>query len=155
MNRFLAFALILSVTVLFAACSKVNSSCKSPDPLPDNFNAITLESSLKGWELYSWPSNGDNCDWRYTLIAGTNRIKTYNEVTSNTALSVTGEQQLKLLLNKLPVNEDILWVGKTWLTNVWGPGNISHGNLKLPAAAVIDLIKQHCIQKALNLTVAQ
>jgi len=110
---------------------------------------------LKGWELYSWPANGDNCEWKYTLFPGTNRLKSYNEVTSDTALSVIGEQQLKLLQNKLPVNENILWVGKTWLTNVWGPANISHGNLKLPAAAVIHSIKQHCTQNGLNLTVAQ
>lgn len=155
MKKFPALALLIFVTFSLAACTKGDRICKSPDPLPDNFNALILESSLKGWELYSWPANGENCEWKYSLFPGTNTLKTYTEVTSNTALSVTGEQQLKLLLNKLPANEDILWVGKTWLTNVWGTGNISHGNLKLPAAAVIDLIKQHCAQQGLNLTVAE
>lgn len=155
MNSFLALVLMVFITFSIPACTKTDRSCTPPGSLPDKINAITFEPSLKGWELYSWPANGENCEWKYSLFPGTNTLKTYTEVTSNRALSVTGEQQLKLLLNKLPANEDILWVGKTWLTNVWGAGNSSHGSLKLPAAAVIDLIKQHCAQRGLNLAVAQ
>jgi hypothetical protein len=36
-----------------------------------------------------------------------------------------------------------------------GAGNIDHGNLKLPGAAVIDEIKRYSMQKGLNLTVLQ
>lgn len=35
------------------------------------------KESFKGWELYSWNENGQ---WFYSLLIGTNRIKTCDEV---------------------------------------------------------------------------
>ncbi|MCK5428442.1 MAG: hypothetical protein KAI94_03170, partial [Anaerolineales bacterium] len=38
-------------------------------------------TAVKGYELYSWYVE-DEALWFYTLITGTNRLKTYNEITS-------------------------------------------------------------------------
>ena len=138
---------ILFLALLFTSCSKDNPECDYPASLPGKFESMLIESSMKGWELYSWREDVEGCKkWNYALVPGTNRLKSYNEVTSDTVLKVSGEQQLKLLLNKFPSNEHILWVGEKWLSNVWGQSNINYGNLKLPASAVMDEIKRHCVQ---------
>ena len=147
---------ILFLSLLFTACTKDNPECDCPASLPIKFESIVIESSMKGWELYSWPADVEGCkQWKYALLPGTNRLKSYSEVTSDTVLNVTGEKQLKLLLSKFPNNEHILWVGEKWLSNVWGQSNINYGNLKLPASAVMDEIKRHCVQTGLQLSVSQ
>ena len=147
---------ILFLALFFTACSKDNPECDCPASLPDKFESIVIESSMKGWELYSWPEDVEGCkQWKYAFLPGTNRLKSYTEVTSDTVLNVTGEKQLKLLLSKFPTNEHILWVGEKWLSNVWGLSNIYYGNLKLPSSAVLDEIKRHCLQTSLQLTIAQ
>ena len=147
---------ILFLALLFTACTKDGPNCDCSASLPGKLETITIESSMKGWELYSWPADVEGCKkWKYALLPGTNRLKSYSEVTSDTILNVTGEKQLKLLLNKFPNNEHILWVGEKWLSNVWGPSNINYGNLKLPPSSVTDEVTQHCIQKGLQLIIAQ
>ena len=39
----------------------------------------TLPHSMKGYELYSWKSRGE---WLFSLLIGTNRLKTFREVSS-------------------------------------------------------------------------
>ncbi|NOT94276.1 hypothetical protein [Ferruginibacter sp.] len=110
---------------------------------------------MKGWELYSWPQKEQGCnDWNYAILPGTNRLKSYNEVTSDTVLlKVIGNEQLKLLLNKFPKNENIFWVGEKWLSQSWGLSNISYQNLKLPSSVTTVAIKQHALLLQLNLTI--
>ena len=147
---------ILFLSLLFTACTKDGPDCNCSASLPIKFESMVIESSMKGWELYSWPENVDGCrKWHYALLPGTNRLKSYSEVTSDTVLNVTGEQQLKLLLSKFPSNEHIQWVGQKWLSIVWGQSNINYGNLKLPASAVMDEINRHCVQTGLQLSVSQ
>ena len=71
-------------------------------------DTISFSHSMKGWELYSWPSESD---WNYSILIGTNRNKTYQEVTTN-KISVVGKDSLKILLDKFPANEQIFWIGK-------------------------------------------
>ena len=146
---------IVFLSLLFTACTKDDPDCDCSASLPVKFESIVIESSMKGWELYSWPADVEGCNqWNYALLPGTNKLKSYGEVTSDTVLKVTGKKQLKLLLSKFPNNEHILWVGEKWLSNVWGPGNINYGNLKLPPSPVRDEVTQHCIQKGLQLIIA-
>ena len=67
--RSVAF-LILIITLLLSACSRSPELTISPSG--------TLPHSMKGYELYSWQV-GD--DWHFTLITGTNRLKTLEEIT--------------------------------------------------------------------------
>ena len=147
---------ILFLALFFTACTKNGPNCDCSASLPGKLETITIKSSMKGWELYSWPEDVEGCrKWKYALLPGTNRLKSYSEVTSDTILNVTGEKQLKLLLSKFPTNENILWVGEKWLSNVWGLSNINYGNLRLPSSNVIIEIERHCIQTGLQLTIAQ
>jgi hypothetical protein len=60
--------------------------------------------AFKGYELYSWKrSDGD---WLYSLLPGTNRLKTKEEI----AAAGTDFDALKKHLSALAVNEQVLWV---------------------------------------------
>jgi len=87
---------------------------------------------------------------RRTILAGTNRVKTYEEVKSN-RITVTGTDSLKMLLDRFPENEDIFWIGERWLKNCW---HGFYGNLSLPAAETINEIRNYCLQKNLVLNIS-
>jgi hypothetical protein len=108
------------------------------------FDTIKLEHSLKGWELYSWP-NGD--DWNYSLLVGTNVIKSYEKIVCH-FLIVRGTDSLEMMLAKLPANEEITWIGKTCIDRRYE--NNSQG-ISFPGSNVINEIKRFSMQKELNL----
>ncbi len=76
----------------------------------------TLPDSVKGYELYSWQAGEE---WVFTLIAGTNRSKSFAEITSTEnileegfiKISVTNLEDLKTLLGRLPPGTEIFWSG--------------------------------------------
>lgn len=103
-------------------------------------DTITFAPSMKGWELYSW-ANGN--DWKYSILMGTNREKTYQEVITN-KIAVTGKDSLKMLLDKFPAKEEILWKGKG--TGDWA-------NLSFPSQSTIDEIMNYAVQQELKLQV--
>lgn len=103
----------------------------------NNGESASFAHLMKGYELYSW-AKGD--DWSYSILPGTNRIKSYKEVIANKT-TVVGKDSLKLLLDKFPTNEYISWIGR-----VQGDG----GNLALPDQNTIDEIKNYASQKELD-----
>lgn len=104
-------------------------------------DTISFTHSMKGWELYTW-SNGN--DWKYSILMGTNREKTYDEVITN-KIAVIGKDSLKMLLNKFPAKEEIFWIGKRS-----GDG---WDNLSLPDQSTIDEIMNYASLKELVLHV--
>ncbi len=83
--------LATTLTIVFAllflsACtkSKTNQNYNCSTSLPQKLDVISIQPSMKGWELYSWPSTIQGCDdWNYAILTGTNRIKQYTEVTND------------------------------------------------------------------------
>jgi hypothetical protein len=136
---------ILGLLLLGAACSRDQNPFQSPANSLD-MDALSFPHSMKGWELYSWPA-GDT--WMYSILQGTNRLKTYEEVTKNT-VKVTGEDSLKMVLDKLPENENILWIGQGWLENCWGEG---YHDLSLPPQEILDQITEYCTNHHLVLQI--
>lgn len=110
-------------------------------------DTVAFDHSMKGYELYSWP-NGD--DWNYSILPGTNRTKTLGEVTGN-PITVFGSDSLKMLLDKMPVNENIFWVSESWLERCWGS---DYGTLSLPDDDAVNDITAYCIQKQLVLLIS-
>ena len=138
--------LLMVVLVNFVNCSKESQQ----QPLTVNkinLDSISFSHSMKGWELYSWP-NGN--DWNYSILMGTNRTKSYLEVTTN-RLVVCGTDSLKMLLNKFPAGEYLFWAGKGWLGNSWSD---NFGNLALPENATKLEIENYCIQRKIVLYIA-
>lgn len=79
-----------------------------PDPLP---------KSMKGYELYSWQTDSG---WVYTLTTGTNRNKSFEEITAPGNLTdgdglikvtVVSIEDLMILLKRLPSGEEVFWSG--------------------------------------------
>jgi hypothetical protein len=113
-----------------------------------NLDTITLSHSMKGWELYSWQHGNA---WHYSILMGTNRAKSCEEITAN-PITVLGKDSLKMLLDKLPENENVFWEGKSWLT---GCGNSNYGSLYLPDEATVNDVSVFCTQKKLILNIAK
>jgi hypothetical protein len=147
MENFSNFLIVLFMPFILFNCSK--STDNEYPPLKKlNLDTLTLEHSLKGWELYSW-QNGN--DYNYSLLIGTNRLKTYEEVISN-EITVYGIDSFKLLLAKLSEGEYIFWVGKSWLSSIWKE---NYKNLGLPDEKTVNEIKSYCIQRKLQLIISQ
>jgi len=121
-----------------AACS-AGKAVPSPTPTAQP----ALPHSMKGYELYSWQEEGL---WRFTLITGTNRIKTLEEITSGedeisadgwVKIRVEGAEALQDVLGRLPAGEEVFWNG--------GQG-IEGGSLSLPPQDIMNEIKEHSEQ---------
>jgi hypothetical protein len=138
-------ALFAFITLILINCSKEKNQ-ETVASKSVNLDSVSIEHSMKGWELYSWP-NGSS--WQYSILEGTNRIKKYEEVVGNDII-VSGNDSLKLLLDKFPPNEEIFWIGEEWLDRIWNGNN---SNLSLPDQTVINEIKNYCIQKQLVLSI--
>lgn len=77
----------------------------------------TLPHLLKGYELVSWKSDQE---WNFTLISGTNRQKTFEELISPESfiteegyvkITVTSVEDIMRVLERVPAGESIAWSG--------------------------------------------
>jgi hypothetical protein len=110
-----------------------------------------LPDSMKGYELYSWEENGQ---WHYTLITGTNRVKTMEEITSEedfisetgwVNIHVVGLDAIKGVLVKFPKGESVFWGGKLHTGETTG-----RINLRLPPKQIVDVVSGYAKQCGLN-----
>jgi hypothetical protein len=113
-----------------------------------------LASSMKGYELYSWSEDGQ---WNFTLITGTDRNKTPEEIVSGedfisetgwVRIHVTGVDAIDTVLSKLPQSEHIFWLAG--MRGETAQGNV---NFTLPDRAVTDNVKEQAQLYGLNLAV--
>lgn len=114
-----------------------------------------LPNSMKGYELYSW---SENDQWHFTLITGTNRIKTLEEIISQTNIisqdgwvhiHAVGVDEIKTGISRLPKSEDVLWLSKLRSDQKQQDGVI----ITLPEGSTLDTILEHSEQCGLNLLV--
>jgi len=135
---------VFVITLMLGACSSF------PEVTPGQSSAFP--HSMKGYELYSWQEKDE---WHFTLITGTNRLKTLEEITTGESfidsegwvkISVTGVATLKNALVRLPAGEQIFWVGAR---------NLSFDKLTLPPQAIIDDIQARCQNLGLDLWVTE
>ena len=80
--------------------------------LPPALLIDSIPSLMKGWDLYSWQEEND---WHFTLMYGTNRLKSVEEIisvaNSESHIHVVGVEAINLVLSKVsPENEGILWL---------------------------------------------
>jgi hypothetical protein len=115
-----------------------------------------LPASLKGYELYSW---FDENGWRFTLISGTNRSKTVDEILSEESfvtpegwvkITVSGVQALLTVLDNLPGAQEIFWLDGA---RIEGAGGDTPFNF--PQEDIILQVQQHSNQSGLKLLVVQ
>lgn len=117
-----------------------------------------LPRSMKGYELYSWYAQQEG-KWYYTLITATNRLKTWEEITSQEDV-VTGEwwgkitirdiRELEAVLERLPPDTSVTWCGPQALER----SGTQPGDLALPPESVIDEVKAYCEETGVQLQIA-
>ena len=107
-----------------------------------------LPASMKGYELYSWPEDDG---WHFTLISGTNRNKTLEEITSGETsisesgwviISCIGEEAIKTALGKVQPGEWVSWCDGSFITG--------DGALALPPQEIIDNIRSYAVARGLD-----
>ncbi len=115
-----------------------------PDPLPE---------SMKGYELVSWQVGED---WNFTLITGTNREKTFEELmdpnSSVTAdgfvkITVTGVEEIKQALALLPEGSQVFWGGMD-LSGMVPEGTVY---FSYPPQTVVDDLIRYCAENGVEL----
>jgi len=112
-----------------------------------------LPRSFKGYELYSWEEEGQ---WHFTLITGTNRIKTIEEITfkgdfiSETGwvkMQVVGADAIKDVLSRLPEGESVFWCDELHI------GQSTETDLQLPPEQIANAIEEYAKQCGLDFVV--
>jgi hypothetical protein len=110
-----------------------------------------LPKSFKGYELYSWKQAKE---WHFTLITGTNRNKTQDEIIaeSNTTtadgwvqIHVTGVEAIESVIDRIPGGEWVSWLGDLHSTTATGSVIF-----ELPEAAIVTAIKKFALDRGLN-----
>ena len=113
-----------------------------------------LPHAMKGYELYSWV---EDTLWHFTLITGTNRSKTLDEISLDEnfvsevgfiRVSVVGVDGINAALAKLPRDESVLWMG-----SVREPAGEAAVDIQLPPAQIMDAVLES-VSNRLDLHVA-
>jgi hypothetical protein len=123
----LSMALILVVAMTLSGCR--SEGVDSPE--------AGSVRSMKGFELYSWQAEEG---WAFALVAGTNRLKTVEEI-SSPEVRLEGLDALKRELDRLAPGE---WV-------FWSEDRVE--NTALPAVDVIREVRAYCEQRGLHLEI--
>jgi len=143
---------IVVVSLIVSACNPSVSTST-----PSEIVTTPLPHSMKGYELYSWSANNQ---WYFTLITGTNRVKSLEEIISNenivtsdgwVRISIRGVDSIQNILSGLPQHEEIFWVGKQWLKQA----QVQADQITLPPQEIIDLVQEYCKQLELELYVSK
>jgi hypothetical protein len=122
---------------------------------------LQLPHSGKGYELYSWK---EGQEWHFSLMTGTNRLKTYEEIVSGAwipaedivtesewvAITAQGLEEVTTLLGRLPRGETVTWRGAGWLKQA----GRSSGDLQLPGPEVVEEVADTCRELGIELQVA-
>ncbi len=116
------FLAVLVLGSLLTACGAVSQPSATPFP-----------ESMKGYELYSWQ---EGSQWRFSLLVGTNREKSLEEIKSaDTALP--GVDALILALEQMPEGQYITWS--------------SRETLSFPPDDIIKQVEKTCEERGLIL----
>ena len=148
-EKLFCFVLVAATALLPGMCTSDSQTESTPAVLP------ALPRSMKGYELYSWQAEGK---WNFTLITGTNRLKSVNEITTGpdtvkdgwVKLGVRSVEALKIQLGRLPQDASIGWMGKQTL----GQFGVEAGPLELPPQVIVDAVADYCKELGLNLQVS-
>lgn len=145
--------LLLTATLLVLFLS----GCTGGEPLPTASLPQSLPQSMKGYELYSWESGKV---WRFTLITGTNRLKTLTEITSPESvveddlvkITVEGVPELKAALDRLPSGAQVVWRRGRDLPS---GSLIPPARLEFPPGYIVEEVQSYCSKLGIELEVSR
>ena len=122
--RFVILSVLLAV--FGTACRPANPLVPQPDT-----------ASMKGYELYSWKEDEQ---WCFSILIGTNREKTLEEIQSLDA-TLKGMEELHPVLESIPAGEFVTWV--------------SGDGLAFPPDETIRQVDQVCRDQGLEFSLAR
>jgi hypothetical protein len=93
------------------------------------------KGSMKGYELYSWQEGGA---WHYSVLEGTNRWKTLDEIQSP-SVTLHSTAALQDVLEQIPAGQFVTWVLRD--------------DLALPPGAIVERVQRICKTRGLQLYV--
>ncbi len=126
MRRVCLILCIVALGSLLAGCRPAEQSVTT-----------VASGSMKGYEIYSWQDGGQ---WYFSLLVGTNREKTPEEIRApETALP--GVEGLRPALDALPSGQFVTWLSKDGAV--------------FPPEDVIDQVRQICTERGLELAIAR
>ncbi len=137
--------------------AEVMKSLEQAGKLINKLSITTIDNlphSMKGYELYSWP---EDSQWHFTLVTGTNRNKTLEEITSEedfiseagwVKVHVVGTNAVKNVLSKLPQDEFIIW-----LARMRGQSEQSEIKIQLPPGQIVDAMTEFAMQRGLDFVI--
>lgn len=102
---------------------------------------------MKGYQLFTWKQNGE---WHYSLLPGTNRERTYEEITAPKTV-IVGTPKFEEELNGLPRGSEVLWQSDA-PPGVRRPSSGEVISFKHPSRKRIERIKSHCDKLGIKLT---
>jgi hypothetical protein len=118
--RYLLFVLLAGT--LLSGCGAASESTVTPFP-----------ESMKGYELYSWQEGGQ---WKFSILVGTNREKTLDEIKADETVFHDVEA-LTAALEQMPAGQYITWS--------------SRETLSFPPAEIVEQIETICTEQGLIL----
>jgi hypothetical protein len=137
------------LVLLLCGCAEEGPPPKSTaDPLP---------RSIKEYELYSWKSG---TTWYFTLITGTNRLKTRDEITAPenveegewVKITAAGVPELKSVLARLPSGTQVFWHTARHLDS----GSLrSEPKLRRPPVWMVSEVRSACTEQGLDLAIGR
>lgn len=145
-------ALVCATLLVLSLCGCANENVEPPHAVSPQ-SMSPLPRSFKGYELYSWRSGRT---WYFTLITGTDRLKTLDEITSLknvedrdwVKITVVGVAELKSVLSRLPSGAQVFWDG----AHPTEPGSTqSQVRLRMPPRRLIREMQTHCAELGLRL----
>jgi hypothetical protein len=141
-SKLLFVVVILLLVTVLPACSTAPAA-----PLPH---------SMKGYEVYSWQEAGE---WHFTLITGTNRNKSLEEITTdeNTEsadgwvdIHAVGVDGAKAMLARVPAGEWVSWNAQQFVI----PNEAIETKLVFPPDDIVTEIKDYADKLGLDFFVA-
>lgn len=135
---------------------EILASLEQAGKLIDKLSITSVEElprSFKGYELYSWKAAGQ---WHFTLITGTDRTKTMEEITSEedfisetgwVKTQVVGADAIEDVLSRLPEGESVIWCDELHI------GQSTETDLQLPPEEIADAIEEYANQCGLDFVV--
>ena len=97
---------------------------------------------LKGYELYSWEKDED---WYFSILSGTNRAKSIQEITDSSLNTSIPFDVLVQRIDFLPISSQIFWSYKNMSSN--------KEHFDFPPDSVILKLEQICLNSNLSLHV--
>ncbi len=127
MKRFVSTLCFALLMISIGGCAKKAS------PLAP----VAGEESMKGYELYSWEKDGQ---WYFSVLIGTNREKSLDEIQSSD-VTLKGIDGLKAVLETIPAGQYVTW--------------LSRDGLAFPPDEVIQEVEDTCKSQDLKLSIAR